>query len=161
MSGTPIPYITPPQKQADQKFCHACGMILHISADSCVACGARQFQAGGMPAAGGSVLAMRSFPNHQFCRGCGLPLHRSAPLCPHCGAPQSQPHFESEKSRVAAALLALILGGFGAHKFYLGETGLGVLYLLFCWTFIPAIAGLIEGIIYLSMSDERFGRKYD
>jgi TM2 domain-containing membrane protein YozV len=61
---------------------------------------------------------------------------------------------------VAAIFLALLLGGVGAHKFYLGQTGWGVLYLLFCWTFIPAIVGLIEGIVYATISDERFAQKY-
>ena len=41
-------------------------------------------------------------------------------------------------------LLALFLGGLGAHRFYLGQTGLGILYVVFVWTFIPAIAALIE-----------------
>ena len=41
-------------------------------------------------------------------------------------------------------LLALFVGGFGIHKFWLSEIVLGVLYLLFCWTFIPTIIALIE-----------------
>lgn len=64
------------------------------------------------------------------------------------------------KSRVAAILLAFFLGGFGVHKFYLGRVGQGILYLLFCWTFIPAIVAFIEFIIYLTMSDEAFAHKY-
>ena len=48
------------------------------------------------------------------------------------------------KDGTTAVLLALFLGGLGAHKFYLGQAGLGVLYLLFCWTFIPAIVALFE-----------------
>ena len=43
-------------------------------------------------------------------------------------------------------ILALFLGGLGGHKFYSGRIGLGILYLLFCWTYIPAIVGAIEGI---------------
>lgn len=66
----------------------------------------------------------------------------------------------ASKSRVAAVLLALILGGIGAHKFYLGRTGQGILYLLFCWTFIPGIIAFIEGIVYAVSSDEAFHRKY-
>ncbi|HZL86609.1 MAG TPA: TM2 domain-containing protein [Candidatus Krumholzibacteria bacterium] len=61
---------------------------------------------------------------------------------------------------MSAALFALLLGSFGAHKFYMGDTGLGILYLVFFWTAIPGIIGLIEGIIYLAMSDQEFVRKY-
>lgn len=65
------------------------------------------------------------------------------------------------KSKVAAGVLGILLGGFGVHKFYLGQTGWGVAYLLLCWTGIPAIAGLIEGIMYLVSSDSDFDRKYN
>jgi TM2 domain-containing membrane protein YozV len=41
-------------------------------------------------------------------------------------------------------LLALFLGGFGAHRFYMGEMGLGILYFVFCWTGIPSIVAFIE-----------------
>ncbi len=85
-------------------------------------------------------------------------------MCPHCGAPQvavMAAHVShGQKSRTTAAILAILLGGIGVHKFYLDESGLGILYLLFSWTFIPAIIGLIEGLIYLTMSDERFAHKY-
>ncbi len=65
-----------------------------------------------------------------------------------------------QKSRIAAAILAFFLGGFGIHKFYLGQIGWGIIYLLFCWTFIPSIVAFIEFIIYLCTSDEDFARKY-
>ncbi|MCV5990326.1 NINE protein, partial [Escherichia coli] len=55
---------------------------------------------------------------------------------------------------------AFFLGGLGAHKFYLGKVGQGFLYLIFCWTFIPAIVAFIEFFIYLCTSDEDFARKY-
>lgn len=64
------------------------------------------------------------------------------------------------KSRLAAILLAFFLGGFGVHKFYLGQIVAGIFYLLFCWTFIPAIIAFIEFIIYICMSDEEFAKKY-
>lgn len=94
-----------------------------------------------------------------FCRGCGKEIHSSAQACPHCGATQglSTP---GKKSRISAALFAAFLGGFGAHKFYLGKVGQGFLYLIFCWTFIPSIIAFIEFIIYLCMSDEDFAKKY-
>ena len=51
---------------------------------------------------------------------------------------------QASKDEVVGVLLALFLGGLGVHKFYLGETGLGILYLVFFWTGIPAIIGFIE-----------------
>lgn len=49
--------------------------------------------------------------------------------------------------KVPYIILAMLLGGLGGHKFYSGKIGVGILYLLFCWTYIPAAIGLIEGII--------------
>lgn len=92
-----------------------------------------------------------------FCRGCGKEIHKEAVACPGCGAPQTA---TGSKSRITAALLAFFFGGFGVHKFYLGKTGQGILYLLFCWTFIPSIIAFIEFIIYLCNSDKEFARKY-
>ncbi len=65
------------------------------------------------------------------------------------------------KSRVTAGVLALFLGGIGVHRFYLGQTGKGVLMLLFCFTGIPAIFALVSGIIWLLGSNENFDSKYN
>ncbi len=65
------------------------------------------------------------------------------------------------KSKTTAALLAFFLGGFGVHRFYLGQPILGIIYLLFCWTFIPVIIGLIDFIILLTYSNEKFHKKYN
>lgn len=65
------------------------------------------------------------------------------------------------KSRIIAALLAIFLGGLGVHKFYLGQIGVGSVYLLFSWTLIPVILGITEGIIYLICSDEAFAAQYE
>lgn len=64
------------------------------------------------------------------------------------------------KSRMTAAILAILLGGLGAHKFYLGKMGMGVLYLVFSWTAIPSIIGLVEGIQYLMLNDADFATKH-
>ncbi|MEK9780506.1 MAG: TM2 domain-containing protein, partial [Gammaproteobacteria bacterium] len=65
------------------------------------------------------------------------------------------------KSKIVAFILAWFLGGFGGHKFYCGQIGMGVVYLIFCWTFIPAIIAFIEGIIYLTVrDDETFTKRY-
>ena len=59
-----------------------------------------------------------------------------------------------------AGLLAILLGGLGIHKFYLGKGLTGVLYLIFCWTCIPGILGLVEGFQLLTMSVYDFNKKY-
>ena len=65
------------------------------------------------------------------------------------------------KSKTTAVLLALFLGGIGGHKFYLDRPSQGILYLLFCWTFIPAIIALLEAIVYATMSEVAFNEKYN
>ncbi len=63
-------------------------------------------------------------------------------------------------SKVAYVLLALFLGGLGIHNFYAGKIGLGILYLVFCWTFIPAFAALIQAIIALCKNSDANGKIY-
>jgi len=66
------------------------------------------------------------------------------------------------RKRTTAALLAFFLGIIGIHRFYLGQVGLGLLYLLFCWVFfIPALIGIIDMIVFLSMDDKKFNEKYN
>lgn len=69
-------------------------------------------------------------------------------------------YHRTPKSKTTAVILALLLGGIGAHKFYLEQSGQGIFYLLFCWTFIPAFVAFIEAIIYATTSDEAFHAKY-
>jgi TM2 domain-containing membrane protein YozV len=96
-----------------------------------------------------------------YCRDCGSVIKAQAEICPKCGVRQKQPVLATARNRTTAALFAFFLGGIGAHRFYLGQAGLGILYLLFCWTLVPAFIGLIEGIVYLSMSDTSFNARYN
>ena len=72
------------------------------------------------------------------------------------------------KSKVAAGLLAIFLGGLGIHKFYLGYTTQGIILLLvtilgallLIGPLITGVISLIEGIIYLTKSDEDFYNIY-
>ena len=96
----------------------------------------------------------------KYCSGCGILIHKDARACPQCGAPQAGTGAVGNKNKIVAFILAWFLGAFGAHKFYLGRAGWGVLYLLFFWTLIPAVAAFVEGIIYLTMSDQAFEAKY-
>jgi TM2 domain-containing membrane protein YozV len=77
------------------------------------------------------------------------------------------------KDKTAAGLLAIFLGFWGIHKFYLGFTGAGLVYLLINtigWVvtifllglpnFVLGIIAFIEGVIYLTKSDEEFHQRY-
>ena len=70
------------------------------------------------------------------------------------------------KSKIAAGLLAIFLGALGIHKFYLGYTKQGIITLVISlFTFgigaaVMQIIGIIEGIMYLSKSDEEFEMTY-
>jgi TM2 domain-containing membrane protein YozV len=48
------------------------------------------------------------------------------------------------RDEVVGVLLALFLGSFGLHRFYLRQTGLGILYACFFWTGIPGLIGFFE-----------------
>ena len=90
------------------------------------------------------------------------------------GAVSGASLLSGEKNRIAAGVLAIVIGAFGVHKFYLGFTkpaviqavlgGLGF-FLSFVIIGIPILMamsaiGLVEGIIYLTKSDEDFERIY-
>ena len=63
------------------------------------------------------------------------------------------------RQRILMSVLAIVLGTFGAHRFYQGRIGLGILYVLFCGTGIPTIVSLCEGIRYATMPLARFYEK--
>lgn len=73
----------------------------------------------------------------------------------------SPSNYKSEK-KVVAGILGILLGTFAIHKFYLGYTKAGVIQLVLgivsCG--IVGIVGFIEGIIYLTKSDEEFDKTY-
>ena len=69
----------------------------------------------------------------------------------------------SDKSKVVAGVLGILLGGLGIHRFYLGDMTGGIIRIVItvftCGTIGPII-GLIEGIIYLTKSDAEFHNTY-
>jgi len=126
------------------------------------------------PYRGESAVATLS-PNKKHCYACASILDIRAELCPRCGVRQPpmpgmvstalvqqgpQPLAHSSRNKTTAGIFALLLGGLGIHKFYLGQTAAGIVYLVFFWTFIPALISFVEGILFLTMTDEAFAQKY-
>lgn len=60
-------------------------------------------------------------------------------------------------NKISYILFAIFLGGFGMHKFYSHKILIGILYVIFCWTFIPAFIGLVEGILAASQQADENG----
>ena len=65
------------------------------------------------------------------------------------------------RNKTTAILLVFFLGWLGVHKFYLGQNGAGVLYLLFSWTFIPAIIAIFDFIGLLLISERDFNIRFN
>lgn len=63
-------------------------------------------------------------------------------------------------NRNTAIILAVFLGGLGIHRFYVGRVLSGFIYLIFSWTFIPLIIGILEAISWSTMSNEQFFKRY-
>ena len=73
----------------------------------------------------------------------------------------SQPSFEREKNKNLAAALAILLGPFGAHHYYLGSTTSGLLLLMLSCFCVGWVVSLVEGVMLLVMSDSEFDAKYN
>jgi TM2 domain-containing membrane protein YozV/RNA polymerase subunit RPABC4/transcription elongation factor Spt4 len=136
------------------KHCINCGEEIDDDAELCGSCGVNQSK---RLECGHEERG----ENEKYCTECGELIHKQAEVCPECGVRQ-QPLTTGGASsdQTVAGILALLLGGLGAHKFYQGRIGLGLIYLCFSWTFIPAILGLIEGILMLVADEEEYERKY-
>jgi TM2 domain-containing membrane protein YozV len=67
----------------------------------------------------------------------------------------------NRRSKSTAILWAFLLGGIGGHKFYLGQSGWGVAYLLLCWTWIPLVVAVCEIVWLLVMGEQEFDQKFN
>ena len=137
------------------RFCPQCGSKIASSSRFCPLCGA-------------AIKDQQAAPAKKFCRSCGRQLDANADYCPICGQsahqqaaqPAQQPNViinnvntvtvpnGREKNKWVAFFLCLFLGYFGAHKFYEGKVGMGILYLLTAG--LIGIGWLIDCIILLT-----------
>jgi TM2 domain-containing membrane protein YozV len=71
-------------------------------------------------------------PRAKVCFSCRDVIDASAVVCPRCGTPQPMVPSASttDKRILPAALLCFFLGVFGAHRFYVGKVGTGILQLV-------------------------------
>jgi TM2 domain-containing membrane protein YozV len=94
-----------------------------------------------------------------YCKNCGNKIREEAVYCIHCGSVVGGEACANtaQKSKVAAGLFGILLGGFGVHSFYLGFVGKGIAQIcltIFCFG-AGGIWGLIEGILILTGSIDR------
>lgn len=75
---------------------------------------------------------------------------------------QAPPNYTQENKKILAGILAIVIGSLGIHKFILGYTQEGIIQIVITIVTcgIGGIIPLIEGIIYLTKSDEEFYQTY-
>ena len=127
-------------------FCKNCGAQLNENAAFCVNCGVAAGQ------------------GNAYCSNCGNAVAPNAAVCLKCGAALGMQGMQgnsaagivtgAQKSKIAAGLLGIFLGGFGVHNFYLGYILLtlfscGILGIFIFAAIGSSIWGLIEGIMIL------------
>lgn len=120
----------------------------------------------------------------RFCTNCGTQNEDTAQLCQNCrapvvaagpgayqanyygGPPQQVWKMPGAEKKLPAGICGILIGGLGVHKFILGYNTEGLIMLLAtiltCGLagIVTGVIGLIEGIIYLTKSDEDFVRTY-
>lgn len=86
-------------------YCKNCGeAYMTDEAVMCVKCGVAKGQ------------------GDNYCHSCSQPIASDAAVCLHCGVPNKKAANQNSKSKIAAGLLAIFLGVYGVHNFYLGYT---------------------------------------
>lgn len=129
-------------------YCRNCGREVDEKAIACPGCG--------VPPKKGK----------KFCHNCGAQTDPTQAYCTKCGTNLAVVY---NKSKIAAGVLGILLGAWGAHQFYLGNLGSAIIRLIISLagflllgipTMIMGVISLIEGIIYLTMTDEAFEHTY-
>lgn len=116
-------------------YCKNCGeAYMTDEAVMCVKCGVAKGQ------------------GNSYCHNCGNPVAADAAVCLTCGVPNKKPVNPNAKSKVAAGLLAIFLGGFGVHNFYLGYTKKAVTQLVLTLVGILLSCIVIGAFIIMGVS---------
>ena len=108
--------------------------------------------------------------DEKYCHECGEIIRSKAEICPFCGVRQplqdgvgTWPADKNHsligqglpRKKQTATLLAFFFGGIG-----IGQPLQGSLYVIFCWTLVPALIGLVESLNYLVMNEKTFQKRY-
>lgn len=110
----------------DKKYCKHCGELIDKDAVICVKCGKQ-------------VEELHSDKN--------IIINNSASASSSASAINTMPHSGKQKNKWVSFLLCFFLGAIGAHKFYEGKTGMGILYI--CTFGLFGIGALIDLIVLL------------
>lgn len=112
-------------------YCKNCGSVMDSNASVCVKCGCSK--------GAGSA----------YCHNCGQTVLPGASVCTSCGCALTKAM--GRKSKMAAGLLGIFLGGWGVHSFYLGNIKKGILQIVVSLVTcgFGALWGFIEGILIL------------
>ena len=133
-------------------FCTKCGTQNEDFLPNCSQCGATLPLIGNRPTEVRTDYAPPYNPTYQ-------PIQPPSAMFAQPGGKDWQR--EGADKKIIAGICALLLGNFGVHKFILGYTNEGIIQLVLGLCFgIGWIIGIIEGIIYLTKSDEEFVRTY-
>lgn len=116
-------------------YCRSCGKAISDRAVVCTYCG------------------INPHIGNKFCQFCGQETNPLAEICIKCGVQLSRPN-PITKSKLAAGLLGIFLGGWGVHRFYLGYIGIGIAQIIvtIITCGIGGLWGFIEGILILTGS---------
>lgn len=116
-------------------FCKNCGeAYMTDEAVMCVKCGVAKGKGNG------------------YCHNCGKPVADDAEVCLNCGVAHRKVAPPNAKSKIAAGLLAIFLGAYGVHNFYLGYTKKAVTQLVLTLVGIPLCCVVVGAFMILGVS---------
>ena len=100
------------------------------------------------------------------CTQCSQKIALNVLTCPQCHIALGlealagvDPYIHIKNQKIAI-WFSFLLGGLGLHKFYLGQYGMGSLYLGFSWTLVPMIVGWVDAFRTMRMSPFNFEQRY-